>query len=68
MRTCVIRILDEVNAKIVGLEVTTRNRLAKELKFFMPYAFHVPAYKLGRWDGCVSFFSIGGGTFVWSAL
>lgn len=64
MRTCVIRITDEVNAKLVGLEVTTRNRLAKELKFFMPYAFHVPAYKLGRWDGCVSFFSLGGATFV----
>lgn len=64
MRTCVIRIQDEVNAKLVGLEVTTRNRLAKELKFFMPYAYHVPAYKLGRWDGCVSFFTLGGGTFV----
>jgi superfamily II DNA or RNA helicase len=30
----------------------------------MPYAFHVPAYKLGRWDGCVSFFSVGGVTYV----
>ena len=30
----------------------------------MPYAYHVPAYKLGRWDGCVSFFSIGGVTFT----
>lgn len=56
--------MDEVNAKLVGLEVTTRNRLSKELKFFMPYAYHVPSYKLGRWDGCVSFFTLGGTTFV----
>ena len=26
----------------------------------MPHAYHVPAFKLGRWDGCVSFFSAGG--------
>jgi superfamily II DNA or RNA helicase len=24
----------------------------------------VPAYKLGRWDGCVGFFTMGGATFV----
>ena len=30
----------------------------------MPHAYHVPAFKLGRWDGCVSFFSAGGLTNV----
>ena len=29
----------------------------------MPYARHTPAYKLGRWDGCVGFFTLGGASF-----
>jgi superfamily II DNA or RNA helicase len=60
---CTIHIRDEVNIKISGLETATRRRLEKELKFFMPYARHTPAYKLGRWDGCVGFFTLGGASF-----
>ena len=55
---------DEVNCKFEGLALTTRRTLEKKLKFFMPYAYHVPAYKLGRWDGCVGYFTMGGATFV----
>ena len=55
---------DEVNCKIEGLDVNTRRKCEKELKFFLPYAFHVPAYKLGRWDGCQSYFSVGGVTYI----
>ena len=55
---------DEVNCKFEGLALTTRRTLEKKLKFFLPYAYHVPAYKLGRWDGCVGFFTMGGATFV----
>ena len=55
---------DEVNCKFEGLALTTRRKLEKKLKFFLPYAYHVPAYKLGRWDGCVGFFTMGGATFV----
>lgn len=29
----------------------------------MPYAYHTPAYKLGRWDGCVSYFTLGGASY-----
>jgi len=61
---CKIILKDEVNCKIEGLDLETRKKLEKELKFFMPYAYHVPAYKLGRWDGCVSFFTIGGVTYT----
>jgi len=61
---CKIILKDEVNCKIEGLDLDTRKKLEKELKFFMPYAYHVPAYKLGRWDGCVSFFTIGGVTYT----
>lgn len=61
---CKIILKDEVNCKIEGLDLDTRKKCEKELKFFLPYAFHVPAYKLGRWDGCVSYFSIGGVTYI----
>jgi len=60
---CTIHIRDEVNIKVSGLEVGTRRKLEKEFKFFMQYARHTPAYKLGRWDGCVSFFSLGGASY-----
>lgn len=61
---CKIILKDEVNCKIEGLDLDTRKKCETELKFKLPYAYHVPAYKLGRWDGCVSFFSIGGVTFI----
>ena len=61
---CTIILKDEVNCKIEGLDLNTRKKCEKELKFFMPYAYHVPAYKLGRWDGCVSFFTVGGVTYT----
>ena len=57
---CTIHIKDEVNIKLSGLEVATRRKLEKEFKYFQPWAYHSPAYKLGRWDGCVSFFSLSG--------
>ena len=55
---------DEVNCKFEGLALGTRRTLEKKLKFFLPYAYHVPAYKLGRWDGCVGYFTMGGATFI----
>jgi superfamily II DNA or RNA helicase len=61
---CKIVLKDEVNCKIEGLALTTRRKLEKKLKFLLPYAFHTPSYKLGRWDGCVGFFTTGGNTFI----
>lgn len=61
---CKIILKDEVNCKIENLDLDTRKKCEKELKFFLPHAYHVPAYKLGRWDGMVSFFSIGGATYI----
>ena len=63
MTSCTIHIRDEVNIKISGLEVATRRKLEKEFKYFQPWAYHSPAYKLGRWDGCVSFFTLGGASY-----
>jgi len=55
---------DEVNCKIEGLDLETRKRLANKFSFMLPYAYHVPAFKLGRWDGKVNYFNIGGTTYT----
>ena len=60
--TIVIR--DEVNCKIEGLELDARRALVKKFKYQVPYARYLPAVRLGRWDGCVSFFNLGGSTYV----
>jgi superfamily II DNA or RNA helicase len=60
LSTCKLVIKDEVNIKIDGLAVETRRKIVNKLKFDLPYARHMPAYKLGRWDGTKTYFSIGG--------
>ena len=64
MTTCKLIIEDEVNIKLEGLPVETRRKLANALKFEVPYARYMPQYKLGRWDGKVAFFGIGGTGYV----
>ena len=60
MSNCRLIIKDEVNIKFEGLAVETRRKIANKLKYELPYARHMPAYKLGRWDGSKTFFGIGG--------
>jgi len=62
--SCKLIIEDEVNFKIEGLDVDVRRKIANALKFEVPYAKHMPQYKLGRWDGKVAFFGIGGSGYV----
>ena len=64
MAKCILEIRDEVNVKFVGLDVKTRRKISEEVKYFLPYAYHMPAYKLGRWDGCVRFCDVGGRTYM----
>jgi len=61
---CKIIINDEVNVKIEGLPVDVRRKIANKLKFSVPYARYLPQYKLGRWDGKVGFFGLGGNGYV----
>lgn len=63
MQSVVLEIRDEVNVRFVGLDVKTRRKISDAVKYFLPYAYHMPAYKLGRWDGCVRFCDIGGRTY-----
>lgn len=64
MTTCKLIIEDEVNIKLEGLPVEIRRKLTNALKFEVPYARYMPQYKLGRWDGKVAFFGIGGTGYV----
>jgi superfamily II DNA or RNA helicase len=64
MTTCTIVIKDEVNCKIVDLDLTDRKYLADKFKFFDPSARYKPAVRLGRWDGKVPFFQLGGSTYI----
>ena len=64
MKKCKIVFLDEVHAKVTGLDPVTVNACIDKLKFMVPYRFHMPAYKLGRWDGSIRFFEKSGKTFI----
>ena len=57
-------IKDECNVKIEGLELSTRKKLVDRFKFEIPGARFTPAVRLGRWDGKVSFFSLGGSSYI----
>ena len=64
MSSCKIVIRDEVNIKIEGLPVEIRRKISNALKFELPYARHMPQYKLGRWDGTTTFFGLGGNGYL----
>ena len=64
MPSCKLIIEDEVNIKLEGLAVDIRRKVANALKFEVPYARYMPQYKLGRWDGKVGFFGLGGSGYV----
>lgn len=68
MPTCKIIFLDEVNAKVKGLDYKTSKQCEKELSYFLPHAYHMPAYKLGRWDGTTKFFKAQSGSTYISML
>ena len=57
-------IRDEVNVKIEGLELNTRKRLVDKFKYEIPGARYLPAVRLGRWDGKVGFYALGGSTYI----
>jgi superfamily II DNA or RNA helicase len=59
-----IVIEDEVNVHIQNIDLSTKKALVKEVEFFLPQARYSAAYKLGRWDGCTSFCTLGGKTYL----
>ena len=64
MTTARLLIKDEVNVKIEGLELRERKELSNKFKYEIPGARYLPAVRLGRWDGKVAFFQLGGSTYI----
>ena len=64
MKQATIVIRDEVNIKLEGLDLDMRKRLVTAFKYDIPYARYLPAVRLGRWDGKVSYFQLGGSTYT----
>lgn len=64
MKQAKIIIKDEVNVKIEGLELDARRALMKKFEYEKPGARYLPSVRLGRWNGKVSYFSLGASTFV----
>ena len=57
-------IKDEVNIKFENLPLDARKKLSNSFKYENPTARYQPAYKLGRWDGMVSMFGLGGNGYL----
>ena len=64
MPSCKLIIKDEVNIKFEGLSLEARRKLANKFKFEIPWARYQPSYRLGRWDGTVAFFGVGGTGYI----
>ena len=64
MKPCVLHVRDEVNVKIEGLDLDTRKKLSNKFKYDIPGARYMPAVRLGRWDGKMAFFQMGGSTYI----
>jgi len=64
MKQCTIQIRDEVNIKLEGLDLDVRKALVNAFKYENPAARYMPAVRLGRWDGKVAYFQLGGSTYT----
>ena len=57
-------IRDEVNIKLENLPLDVRKKLVATFKYENPTARYHPAFKLGRWDGMISLFGLGGNGYL----
>ena len=64
MRQAKIIIKDEVNCKVEGLELDCRKALMRKFEHEVPGARYLPAVRLGRWNGKVSYCSLAGSTYI----
>jgi len=64
MKNCKLIIRDEVNVKFEGLDLDTRRALVKKFEYEIPGAKYLPSVRLGRWNGKISYFQLGGSTYI----
>lgn len=60
----IIKILDEINAVVIGLDRTHYEVLYNHFGVFDKGYFFKPQYKVGKWDGKIRFFSKNGKTSI----
>lgn len=63
-KTVILTIRDEVNVRLDGIDAADRRALVKMFSYEIPGARYLPAVRLGRWDGKVSYFNVSGTTYV----
>jgi len=63
-KTAVIKILDEINVAIIGLNVKEYEHFYNKFGFYDNGYLFKPQYKLGRWDGKIRLFSKAGKTSI----
>lgn len=63
-RTCIIKIVDEVNCILVGLHPDHVGYFYEEYAKYAPNYFFNPKFKLGSWDGKIRYFHKTGKTYV----
>ena len=64
MKKATIVVRDEVNCSIKDLDLDMRKKLVHAFEYEIPGAKFMPSYRLGRWNGMVSFFNLGGSTYI----
>jgi len=50
--------------KFTELSIECRRAMVKSLEFYVPGAKFLPAVRLGRWDGKMSYCSMGGSSYI----
>ncbi len=64
MSKTILHIKDEVNIQFEGLSPECRRKLVESVEFYVPGAQYLPAVKLGRWNGKMSFCDIGARSYL----
>lgn len=64
MKKCKLILHDEVNASFENLPIEMRRKLNRSQKFKKYNAIYSVQARFGGWDGTISFFSMGGHTYI----
>jgi superfamily II DNA or RNA helicase len=64
MKHTKLQIKDEVNCQFFGLPAEIRRVLYDKSKIFNPANRFIPSVRLGRWSGCMYYFTMAGSTYI----
>jgi hypothetical protein len=53
-----IIIEDEVNISIKNIDLPVKRAMVKSVEYFLPQARYSPAFRMGRWNGCMSYMTL----------